>query len=126
MKRATRRALEKWFVPGVLGGIVGGIVGSMGSVWSGEGFSLPQMWVLTVGVLLCMALTVYDMVRSDELERRIYFVGMTCAFVGGGAVAMVYGLLQMMGWPALNWGVFFPVLAVFYALGWWGAWLYYR
>lgn len=126
MKRATRRALEKWIAPGILGGIVGVVVGATGADDGPFGVTLAQMRVLAVGGVLVLALMVYDLWRSDELERRLYYVATTTAFVGTGAVTAVYGLLQMMGWPDLNWGIVYLVMAAFYCLGWWGAWLRYR
>lgn len=126
MKRATRRALEKWIVPGIVGGVVGGIVGYLSAGPEGDGITLLQMQVLVAGGILTLALTAYDLWRSDEMERQIYFVAMTLAFLGTGLVVLVYGLLQMMGYPELNWGVVFLVQVVFYAAGWWGAWIRYR
>ena len=128
MKRATRRALEKWIAPGILGAVVGFIVGTMS-----EGRrdalldpSLAQVQVLMAGGVLLLALALYDLWRSDELERRLYHVAATTAFMGTGLVTLVCGLMQRMGWPELNWGFAFLVLIGFYCAGWWGAWLRYR
>ncbi len=128
MKRATRRALEKWIAPGILGMIVGFIVGAMSG---GEDIllrdpSLAQVQVLTAGGVLLLALALYDLWRSDELERRLYHVAATTAFLGTGLVTLVYGLMQRMGWPELNWSFVFLVMTGFYCAGWWGAWLRYR
>lgn len=126
MKRATRRALEKWIAPGILGGVVGGIVGAMDGGGGPLEVTLAQMRVLAAAGVLVLALMLYDLWRSDELERRLYYVATTTAFVGTGVVTAVYGLMQMMGWPDLNWGFAYLVMAGFYCLWWWGAWLRYR
>jgi hypothetical protein len=128
MKRATRRALEKWIAPGILGGVVGFIVGIMSEGPDDTLLepTLGQVQVLTAGGVLLLALALYDMWRSDELERRLYHVAATTAFMGTGLVTLVYGLMQRMGWPELNWGLVFMVMIGFYCAGWWGAWLRYR
>jgi len=128
MKRATRRALEKWIAPGILGGIIGFIVGLMSGPDDHplRDLSLAQMQVLTAGGVLLLVLAAYDLWRSDELERRLYHVAATTAFLGTGLVTLVYGLMQRMGWPELNWGFAFLVMIGFYCAGWWGAWLRYR
>lgn len=128
MKRATRRALEKWIAPGILGGVVGFIVGFMSEGPDDTLLepTLAQVQVLTAGGVLLLALALYDMWRSDELERRLYHVAATTAFMGTGLVTLVYGLMQWMGWPELNWGLVFMVMIGFYCAGWWGAWLRYR
>jgi len=128
MKRATRRALEKWIAPGILGGVVGFVVGLM-SGGRGGGLrepSLAQVQVLTAGGVLLLALTAYDFWRSDELERRLYHAAATAAFFGTGLVTLGYGLMQRMGWPDLDWSLVFLVMVVFYSAGWWAAWLRYR
>lgn len=128
MKRATRRALEKWVAPGILGGVVGFVVGMM----SGPGdeglrdLSVAQFQVLTAGGVLLLALTAYDFWRSDELERRLYHAAASTAFFGTGLVSLAYGLMQRTGWPDLSWSLVFPVMVAFYSAGWWGAWLRYR
>ncbi len=127
MKRATRRALEKWIAPGILGAVVGFIVGVMsGPEDTLFDLSLAQVQVLSSGGVLLLALALYDMWRSDELERRLYHVAATTAFMGTGLVTLVNGLMQWMGWPELNWGLVFLVMTGFYCAGWWGAWLRYR
>jgi len=128
MKRATRRALEKWIAPGILGAMIGFIVGLMaeGPDDSLLDPSLAQVQVLTAGGVLLLALALYDMWRSDELERRLYHVAATTAFMGTGLVTLVYGLMQWMGWPELNWSIVFLVMIGFYCAGWWIAWFRYR
>ena len=130
MKRATRRNLEKWVAPTILGMVVGAVIGAMSSDGANPlrdpKLTLPQLQVLTAGGVLLLALTMYDLWRSDELEQRLYYVATTTAFVGTGLVTLVYGLMQWMGWPELNWSFAFLVMVGFYNLGWWGAWLRYR
>lgn len=128
MKRATRRALEKWIAPGILGGVVGFVVGAMsgGRDQGLRDLTVAQVQVLTAGGVLLLALTAYDFWRSDELERRLYHAAATAAFFGTGLVTLVYGLMQRMGWPDLDWSLVFLVLVAFYSAGWWAAWLRYR
>lgn len=128
MKRATRRALEKWIAPGVLGGVTGFIVGLLTEDRRNPLLdpTPAQMTVLTAGGVLLLGLAAYDLWRSDELERRLYHVGATTAFLGTGLVTLVYGHMQRMGWPELNWSFAFLVMIGFYCAGWWAAWLRYR
>lgn len=128
MKRATRRALEKWIAPGILGGIIGFVVGLMSEGRDDTLLdpTLGQVQVLTVGGVLLLALALYDMWRSDELERRLYHVAATTSFMGTGLVTLVYGLMQWMGWPELSWSFVFLVMIGFYCAGWWIAWFRYR
>ncbi|MEW5928087.1 MAG: hypothetical protein AB1941_11425 [Gemmatimonadota bacterium] len=128
MKRATRRALEKWIAPGILGAVVGFVVGTMseGRDQGLRDLTVAQHQVLTAGGVLLLALTAYDFWRSDELERRLYHAAAAAAFFGTGLVTLVYGLMQRMGWPDLDWSLVFLVMVAFYSAGWWGAWLRYR
>lgn len=130
MKRATRRNLEKWIAPTILGMVVGVVLGAMSggdaNLLRDPKLTLAQVQVLTAGGVLLLALTMYDLWRSDELERRLYYVATTTAFLGTGLVTLVYGLMQRMGWPDLNWSFAFLVVLGFYNLGWWGAWMRYR
>jgi hypothetical protein len=130
MKRATRRTLEKWIAPTILGLVVGAVIGAMSggdeTLLRDPRLTLPQLQVLTAGGVLLLALAMYDLWRSDELEQRLYYVATTTSFLGTGLVTLVYGLMQWMGWPELNWSFVFMAVLGFYNLGWWGAGLRYR
>ena len=116
MKHSTRRTLEKWIVPGIVGGVFGAVYG-----WSEAGGNDAEALLLVAG-LVGLALSAWDMWRSDEMERRIYFVAMTASFFGTGATVLVAGLAQLLGAPVPNWGWATVPLFVFYVVGWWAAW----
>ncbi len=120
MKSSIRREREKkWIMPGIMGGITGAMAASRGTVW----LSQAQ---LTVFGLLLLAVLVFHLWRSDELERKLSHVAATVAFVGTGLVTLVYGHLQASGLQTPNWGFLFPVMMGFYILALWVGMIRYR
>jgi hypothetical protein len=133
MKHTTRRMIESGIVPTALGAVMGGILAWKGRpqilAWkAGEKQGLritPElMQALVLTGLLILAVVVFDAWRSDEMERHRHYLATFVAFVGTGLVTLAGGLLQVMGWPELNWGIVFLVLIGLYLVTWW--WACYR
>lgn len=122
MKHSTRRALDKWLFPAIVGVATGYTYGYL------EHRVRPatSLSVLFIGGLMVLALTAWDLWRSDEMERRIYHVAMTTTFFGSAATVLLAGLAQIHGAPVPNWGWIIVMMFVFYMVGGSVAWFRYR
>lgn len=55
--------------------------------------------------------------KLDELQQRIRLVAMAIAFAGTALTVLIYGSLQIGGFPEANWGFVWPVMVVLYYVG---------
>jgi hypothetical protein len=55
--------------------------------------------------------------QLDELQRRIQLEALATGCVGTVLLSFGYGLLQIVGFPALNWTFVLPLLTVCWGIG---------
>lgn len=124
MKHTTRRMIESDIVPPALGAILGLVL-----VWSARtqgGLRItPELKLaLFFTGLVMLVIVVFDAWRADEMVRHRHYLSTYVGFVGTGVVTLAGGVLQLMGWPELNWGFVFSVLMGLYLVTW--TWAVYR
>ena len=76
-------------------------------------FVLLPLIPLSVG-LHCL---VHFLDQLDELQRRIQFEALATGCAGTVLLSFAYGLLQLVGFPVLNWTFVLPLLTICWGIG---------
>jgi hypothetical protein len=96
----------------------------VGAAWLGR--DLPQGSPAKLGLALgqglatalVIALSIRNLRRLDELQRKIHLEALVVAFAGTGIVVTCWGFLEMAGAPEVRWGKWiWPAMCALWAAG---------
>ncbi len=78
---------------------------------------MPLVLLPLIPLLFGLHGLVHFLDQLDELQRRIQLEALATGCVGMVLLSFGYGLLQIVGFPALNWTFVLPVLTVCWGIG---------